>query len=589
MDKPLFLLIGCSLLLLCFTACDSATSGKETKKKRLYVRGEMPVQHGMQLFNQHCASCHSFTESNIGPNLAGVTSEVEKEWLVAFIQNAPAVIESGDERAVKLFEKYKQYMPPFPMIQGEDLEDILGFIHKFSQGEKRSKKNRPGGLLNPISEKVASSGLTLMLEEQFIVPPSSEVTPRTRINKMDVSPQGRVFLHDLRGKLYEVKEGNQLEVYFDITEHMPNFVDNPGKGTGFGAWAFHPNFAENGLLYTTHNEGPATAPADFPLPDSIETKIQGVLTEWKTSSPDAPTFSGTPRELMRIDLFGSAHGLQELIFNPLAKPGTADYGMLYLGIGDASLALAGYPFLCNSNQNIWGSVIRIDPAGNYSANGNYGIPPDNPFVDEPDAVGEIWNLGHRNPHRITWDETGSDMMLISNIGQHSVEELNLGKAGAHYGWPNREGTFVFDVEANVELVYPLGEEEKGEYVDPVLQYDHDEGSAISGGFVYAGDAVPELKGKYVFGDISLGTLFYANVADLIQGQQASIYRLAISIDGQVSDMATISQNRRVDLRIGRDQDGELYLMTKGNGGVYKVVGCREGMLTKAKSVPQQAS
>lgn len=569
------------LLTIIFSGCTPNNSGEtasaSSEKKNEYQRGEMPIQHGMELFNQYCASCHNFSENGIGPNLSGVTSEVDKEWLVTFINNPPAVIESGDERAVQLFEKYKQYMPPFPMISGEDMEDILSFIHKFSEGEKRSTNNRPGGLINPIPEKIDTSDLTLILEEQFIVPASSDMSPITRINKMGPGPGGRVFLHDLRGKLYEVKGGKELSVYIDLAEVLPDFIDNPGKGSGLAYWAFHPEYEQNGLFYTTHTETAGTAKADFPLPDSIRVTLQSVLLEWKVSDPGAAVFEGSHREILRVDMFGGAHTFQEIIFNPLAKPGTPDYGMLYLGIGDATLALGGYPFLCNSPKNIWSSVIRINPLGNNSANGKYGIPKDNPFVNTPDALPEVWATGFRNPHRITWDETGSGKMLITNIGQHSVEEVNLGKAGADYGWPDREGTFLFDVDANPELVYPLPDDDAG-YTYPVIQYDHDEGTAVSGGFVYNGKNIPLLKGKYVFGDISRGTLFYAHIDEIAEGQEAKVYRLKVAINGQLSDMETITNTKRVDLRIGTDQEGELYILTKGNGGVYKVMDCREGSI-----------
>ncbi|WP_170110284.1 PQQ-dependent sugar dehydrogenase [Flavilitoribacter nigricans] len=561
-----------------FSSCKGSPEEGASKEKadldQEYVRGEMPVQHGMELFNQYCASCHNFSENGIGPNLSGVTAEVDKEWLKTFIHNPVEVIESGDTRAVALFEKYQQYMPPFPMIEGEDLEDILGFIHKFSEGEKRNKNNRAGGLINPVADKIPTSDLGLELQAQFTVPASAEVTPITRINKMAATANDRLFLHDLRGKLYEVKNDGDLSVYLDLTETLPDFVDHPGKGTGFGSWAFHPDFEQNGLFYTTHNEPPGTATADFPVPDSVRSSLQAIITEWKADDPQALNFSGSHRELLRADMVSGGHGFQELTFNPLAKPGTADYGMLYLGIGDGGAALGGYPFLCDNNGSIWGSVIRIDPAGNNSANGQYGIPTDNPFVDQAGAVGEIWARGFRNPHRISWDEGGSGKMLITNIGQHSLEEVNLGKAGADYGWPQREGTFLFDVDANPELVYPLPDDDAtAAYTYPVVQYDHDEGNAVSGGFVYNGQ-LPLLRGKYIFGDISRGTLFYSEIADMIEGQQAPVYRLQVLFDGQPSDLETITQNKRVDLRLGTDQAGELYVLTKSNGTVYKVVDCR---------------
>lgn len=164
-------------------------------------------------------------------------------------------------------------------------------------------------------------------------------------------------------------------------------------------------------------------------------------------------------------------------------------------------------------------------------------------------------------------------MFITNIGQHSVEEVNLGTAGADYGWPYREGTFLFDSYANPELVYPLPQDDNG-YTYPIIQYDHDEGSAVSGGFVYNGKRIPALRGKYIFGDISLGTLFYSEVNEMVAGVQAPVYRLQVAMDGQLSTMAKIAGHRRVDLRIGFDDEGELYLLTKGNGGVYKIVDCQ---------------
>ena len=355
--------------LLHFSSCDQVSNNVAVEKD-VYARGEMPVQRGMELFNMHCASCHNFTENLIGPNLTGVTSEVSKVWLKQFIKNPIAVIESGDKRAVELFEKYNQYMPPYPTLGDEDIEDILGFIHKFSQGEKRNKSNRKGGLINPVPARIETSPLTLLIEKQFEAPATSDVTPSTRINQMTKAPGGRLFIHDLRGQLYEIKNGNTLSTFINIRESLPNFVDNPGKASGFGSLCFHPDFQKNGFFYTTHTENPAAAPADFALPDSVKTAVQHVLLEWKVDNPEAEVFLGTHRELLRADMASGAHTFQDITFNPLAKPNTKDYGLLYLGLGDGAAALRGYPFLCDNIQHIWGAIIRIDPLGNNSTNGN---------------------------------------------------------------------------------------------------------------------------------------------------------------------------------------------------------------------------
>lgn len=566
------------ILIICFTSCnttDKKEQGEKVDKQDSYLTDELSIQHGMQLFNAHCASCHNFNENVIGPSLGGVTSKASKEWLLNFIQNPKKSIESGDERAGELYAKYKVYMPSFETIKGQDLEHLLGFIHRFSEAEQRSIKKRSGAITNPIPEKISQSNFTLVIEELLTVPPSSETIPKARINKLSgvQTEQGeRLFIADLRGKLYEVVDST-TQVYLDLKLEINEFIDNPGWGTGLGSFDFHPEFDKNGLFYTTHTEPANSSKADFAIPDSIPVKLQWVLTEWKADDPFTQEFSGKKREVLRVDMVTAAHGFQELTFNPLAKKGDAEYGLLYLGIGDGASALRGYPFLCDNPGKIWGSVIRIDPIGSDSRNENYGIPKDNPFVKEPNKLDEIWSSGFRNPHRISWDQSGSGNMLVSNIGQHSVEEIDLIKKGANYGWPNREGTFTFDVNANTEVVYSLPEEDS-DYTYPVIQFDHDEGNAVSGGFVYVGSKISLLRGKYVFGDIPRGILFYSETSDIIEGQQAPVYKFGLELNGKLTSLAEISDNQRVNLRFGKDSSGELFIFTKSNGTVYKVVGCK---------------
>ncbi len=541
-----------------------------------YPGDELSIQHGMELFNLHCAQCHNFTANEIGPNLSGVTSEVSKEWLVTYIHNPQAVIEAGNERAVALFERYKMYMPSFPQIEGEDMEHLLGFIHKFSEAEKRNTSNRKGGLLNPIPERIGESPLVVELEEWMTVPASSTDPPLARINKLDAIPVGsgqRMFVSDQRGTLYEIV-GDTVNAYLDVRAQMSAFIDHPGFGTGLGSFAFHPDFQKNGLLYTTHTEATGSAVADFALPDSVPAALQWVLTEWTTKQPMAGTFEGKPREVLRAEMVTQVHGFQEITFNPLASPGQKDYGMLYLGIGDGGAALGGHPEICDNPGHVWASVLRIDPSGSNSENGNYGIPEDNPYVGSPEGRDEVWCSGLRNPHRITWDTGGTELMFISNIGQHSVEEVNLGFKGADYGWPQREGSFLFDVYANSELVYPV-DTPNNRFTEPALQYDHDEGNAVSGGFTYNGKAAPLLKGNYLFGDIPRGTLFIAPLDSLGKGHGGTVLRAGLIIDGEDTTLMDRSLDARVDLRFGADTNGELYLFTKNDGKIYKVVGARE--------------
>lgn len=577
--KKASLLLFFILLFSFLTACNFTDKKAPTQELTMnsYLKDELSLQHGMELFNQHCASCHNFNEREIGPSLGGITSNVDKDWLIAFIKNPIETIEKGDARANKLYEEYKIYMPSFPNLKDKDLEDLLSFIHKFSEGEKRSRNKRPDGILNPVVDKIPESDLVLVIEEILTVPPSSEAEPKTRINKIEAikTKNGeRLFIADLRGKLYEAID-TKVNLYLDVQKEFENFIDNPGRASGLGSFAFHPEFERNGLMYTTHTEPSKTSPADFAIHDSIQTTLQWVLTEWKSDVPSAQQFSGVKREVLRADMVGGAHGFQEVIFNPLAKIGDAEYGLLYLGIGDGSAALAGHPYLCDNAGKIWGSVIRIDPTGRDSKNGKYGIPKDNPFVKDPEKLAEIWNYGHRNPHRISWDPS-SGKMFISNIGQHSLEEVNLGKKAANYGWPNREGTFLYDVYANTELVYPVPGNDSG-YVYPVIQYDHDEGNAVSGGFAYAGTEIPLLKNKYIFGDIPRGTLYFSEVSEMIEGNQAPIHKMGLKLNEKLTSLGAIAGDQRVDLRFGQDSSGELFIFTKSDGKVYKLVGCETSL------------
>ena len=363
-----------------------------------------------------------------------------------------------------------------------------------------------------------------------------------------------------------------MRVYLDLRAEIPEMTDIPGLGTGFGSFAFHPEFADNGKLYTTHTEARYVTAADFAIDGDVPDGLQWIVSEWTAADPQAGKFAGTRRELLRADMIGSAHGFQELTFNSRAEPGSLDYGMLYLGVGDGGAGFALRDDLLQDVGKIWGSILRIDPAGSDSGNGQYGIPPDNPWVGQPGALGELWARGFRNPHRISWDRD-SGMMLVADIGHHNVEEVNLGAAGANYGWPLREGTFEFDIHGEQSVVYPLSGDD-GTFVDPVIQFDHDEAVAVSGGFIYAGTALQGLQSKYVFGGIVSGKVFYVDVAEIAQGKQATIHSLALETGGEATDLRSLV-GERVDLRFGLDAAGELVLMSKANGQLWKAVAVRD--------------
>jgi glucose/arabinose dehydrogenase len=260
----------------------------------------------------------------------------------------------------------------------------------------------------------------------------------------------------------------------------------------------------------------------------------------------------------------SFHGMQEITFNPHAKPGDDDYGLLYIGIGDGSSVEFGYPYLAHNKDRLWGKILRIDPRGSNSKNGKYGIPVSNPFGNE------VFAHGFRNPHRISWTKSGQ--MLASNIGHHNLEALHLIAKGQDYGWPIREGSFVIIPEKGLNNVYAASGADQSGITYPVAEYDHDEGNAISGGFDYWGDKIETLIGKYIFGDIVRGRVFCVETADLRIGERAEIKELQLSLGGRLVTLKTLCGADKVDVRFGRDASGDLYILTKPDGKIYKVIG-----------------
>lgn len=531
------------------------------------------IATGRHIFNQTCIACHSMDRDGIGPALGGITQEVTAEWLERFITDPKTVIESGDERAKAVFAQYKATMPSFDYFKAEELDGIIAYLHTQQAPAKMAVSNRVGDVLeNPIAEGIEMSDLVIDLKQVAQMPATSEKRPLARITKFFSRPDTKeFFVLDLRGKLYRLTNG-KAEVFFNLGEQMPDFINAPGHATGFGSFAFHPEYAKNGLLYTTHTEKAGSAPPDFAYDDTLNVKLQWVLSEWKTDQPEAFPFKGQRRELFRVNMVGQSHGVQEITFNPLSKPGDEDYGLLYIGIGDGGSAERGIIHINIGPENIWSSILRIDPAGRNSKNGKYGIPKSNPFAGSanPKALGEVYAYGFRNPHKITWTKSGK--MLASNIGQHMIEELNLILPGHNYGWPFREGSFAIFLKESTRKLYALPPDDAANNYDyPIAEYDHDEGNAIIGGYEYWGSTIPALKGKYLFGDMVNGRLFYINTDDIREGARTPMKELRISLNGKLTSFKELCDDARLSVRFGRDHDGEIYLSTMPDGKVYKVV------------------
>ncbi|MFI1727948.1 PQQ-dependent sugar dehydrogenase [Streptomyces acidicola] len=452
---------------------------------------------------------------------------------------------------------------------------------------------------DPVPERPAASGIGLTVKEYAAFPktepsPGPVTDPRlvrhARINYLSELPDrsGRMAVPDLNGKLYLVEDGTP-RVYLDVAAAFaPQFFASQGLGQGFGFVTFDPGFRRNGRFYTVHTE---LASATTAVPDfrqAAMTKYHGVITEWTADDPAADSFRGTRREVLRIGFAGTIHGIQQIDFNPTARPDSPDRGLLYVAVGDGGEGVRN-----TEPQDLslpHGKILRIDPRGTDSANGKYGIPAGNPFTSTPGALGEIYAYGMRDPHRFSWDPSGSHRMYLGHIGEHAVESVYEVRAGDNLGWSEREGAFVFDrTPANpCERLLTLPEDdERYGYTYPVAAYDHDPpadwncrsdvGRAIVGGFVYHGRDLPELRGTYIFGDLVDGRLLFADTKDMRRGSKelAQLYELMLyDGSGKRVTMRDLAGDSRVDLRFGRDADGELYLLSKANGKIWKVTGTR---------------
>jgi glucose/arabinose dehydrogenase len=448
---------------------------------------------------------------------------------------------------------------------------------------------------DPLPDPAPSSlGLTVA---EFAQLPRTELTPpppdpppdprlirHNRINHLGEVPDGsgRLYVPDLNGTMYLLDHGVQ-HVYLDIKARFPDFFSGRGLGSGSGFITFHPDFRRNGKFYTVHTENgaafgkPTTWPAHVAAPF-----LHSIVTEWTATDPAADTFSGTQRELIRIAEARQVHAIQQIDFNPHARPGSRDYGVLYIASGDGGQGATTTEPLALTNP--YGKILRIDPLGTNGTGGRFGIPPDNPYAGQSGVLREIYARGMRDPHRFSWDPANGRMYL-GHIGEHRVEAVYEVRPGDNYGWSDREGPFVYKRGDPQCGVYPLPEDDaQYGFTYPVAAFDHnpppglplcsDSGHAIDGGFVYRG-AIPELRGKYVFTDLVDGRVFYTEASQMRRGGPlARIQQFQVYANGQRTDFRQLVGDARVDLRFGQDARGELYLIAKANGKIYRVTGTR---------------
>jgi hypothetical protein len=340
----------------------------------------------------------------------------------------------------------------------------------------------------------------------------------------------RLFVNDMRGPLYTVShDGKNVALYVDINDSTWGVhVQAQGRERGFQSFAFHPQFGQRGTpgygkFYTWSDSRNNTAAVDF-KPGGGTNTHHSVLHEWTAKNPAAPKYDGdAPRELMRFEHPFSNHNGGLTAFNPLDKPGSLGFGLLYIGVADGGSG--GDPL--NNAQNLssgFGKLFRIDPLGKNSANGKYGIPASNPFVKVEGALPEIYAYGMRNPQRFGWDPANGNLFL-ADIGQNIVEKISLVTAGANLGWNVWEGSFGYG-RGGVDASNPRGD---SKVLFPVVEYAHGDSliqnrAAVTGVHVFRDGSLPVLRNKVMFADIPSGEVFYFDADKVPRGGSADIRR-----------------------------------------------------------------
>jgi hypothetical protein len=543
-----------------------------------------------------------------------------------------------------------------------------------------------GVMIVAMLTSASRAELTLRIADYATAPMTgSTIFPSTtpnsaylaRLNFLADEPTNadRFFLNDLNGPLYIVdKQTKQFTPYLNFngrtsTGLFDRLYFDGGFATGLVTFAFDPDYANNGKFYTIHveqgTEG-AQLPDNANYPNLNLTNYgvtsaidqpgnntyENILVEWTDANTTNSVFEGSARELMRITARDRIHPMGDIIFNPTAGPGDADWRVMYVAIGDAGNgeqtgATSTTRRTPQRLDALGGKILRIIPdlghqtaSSTVSPNGKYRVPNDNPFtsVANSSVRDEIYALGLRNPHRMSWDvnpeNPAEDHLIVNDIGLHTWEEVNIIQPGGNYGYSQREGNQSLSTDNDIgslpspDLVQTyltsstLGSAVTPRY--PVVQYGHGlagqpdpQGDSISSGYVYRGGNIPSLYGKYVFGDITTGQLFWSDFDEMLAADDgnpntmAAIHQIDVAWDNPATPPGELTYSvinpsgavigpmhsivregyvarsgqdpnlpggaavtgslGRADIRIQVDDAGELYILSKSDGMIRYIV------------------
>lgn len=387
-----------------------------------------------------------------------------------------------------------------------------------------------------------------------------------------------------------------------------------------------PSIEASGIPQNTMFPGLQTAGYTVTAPITTPGPVmhQGVLIEWTDTNPSNNTFEGTAREVFRLWFNTRNHQLGEVVFNPTARPGDPDWRVLYIDVGDGGSGENRNVEIRPNPQRLdtmVGKIVRIIPDLNLhtststvSDNGRYRIPNDNPFAKTPGARKEIWAYGLRNPHRLAFTidpaNAANNRLVASICGLNTWEMISIIHKGANYGFPLREGPEAVTLDNGTA---PLPADDRLPVIIdgtrtagmvaptyPVIVWAHDMrgGDCAGSGYLYNGKEVPALRGKFVYNDITTGRIWYSEYKDMLAADDgnpktmAKMYEVKILWDKQTYDtmmpiVKTTFRARgskaehmngkgrvsgeRADVRLAVDHAGEMYVYSKSDGMIRKIV------------------
>ncbi len=467
---------------------------------------------------------------------------------------------------------------------------------------------------HPTGPITTFSGATLRMKRYASIPTSPIISMTTQ--PLNTGNED-LFVTTQNGNIYSLRDngvgGVSVSSFFNYNTAVSQFVANPNNGFvldnsnsthgGLRNISFHPEFALNGKFYTSAlvDSPSGVAGLNYLGTTLANPAAESLVAEW-TYDRQANQVSGY-RELFRVQMPVFDHPVKQMSFNNFAKPGDDDYGLLYIAHGDGSqfsTTVGG-----GAPDNALGKVLRINPLqdgpSRYTTPGNV-------LAGQPGYLPEIYTLGHRNPHHLSFarDDNGDTHIIVAEPGRDNIEEVNVLQNGGNYGWSSREGTWVqlpgsggYGVGVGIQPL-PANEWQLNDFIYPAAQYDHDTsfgtgfaGVSIAGGFTIQNNSDPQLQDQYIFLDhANANGRVYQSALDELLGahtqladgelpaalSQAEIQRLHLTLDvdgdGDVDrtadDMNSLLQVSRNDSRFGRGSNGEMFISSKSTGQVYLV-------------------